>query len=224
MRIFAAVIAMMVSLVACAEESAPVQPQYEAGRHYQVLGTPVRTRDASKVEVAEVFWYGCGHCFTFEPMVQQWKKQQASDVYVLQSPALWGEVDLKAKPLTWRNPMAVHARAFYTAQALGVSDKVHMPIFNALNIERKKLATADELADLFASYGVEKETFIKAYGSFGITSQVQRAYSNMLGYKITGTPQMVVNGKYTISARMAGGQAEMLKVVDYLVAKERAAK
>jgi len=224
MRIFAAVVAMMVSLVACAEESAPVQPQYEAGRHYLVLDKPVRTRDASKIEVTEVFWYGCGHCFTFEPMVQQWKKQQADDVLVLQSPALWGDVDLKAKPSTWRNPMAVHARAFYAAQALGVSEQVHMPIFNALNIERRKLANADELAALFAGYGVEKETFIKTYGSFGITSQVQRAYSNMLGYKVTGTPQMVVNGKYTISARMAGGQAEMLKVVDFLVAKERAVK
>lgn len=224
MRIFAAVIAMMVSLVACAEESAPAQPQYEAGRHYQVLDTPVRTRDASKIEVAEVFWYGCGHCFTFEPMIQQWKKQQADDVYVQQSPALWGNFDLKAKPLTWDNPMAVHARAFYTAQALGVSDQVHMPIFNALNIERRKLANANELAELFAAYGVEKDTFVKTYASFGITSQVQRAYSNMLGYKVTGTPQLVVNGKYTISARMAGGQAEMLKVAEFLIAQERTAK
>ena len=224
MRVIAAVVAMMVSLVACAEESAPVQPQFEAGKHYQVLDTPVRTRNPAKIEVTEVFWYGCGHCFTFEPMVAQWKKQQPADVYVDQSPAMWGDLDIKAKPLEWRNPMAVHARAFYTAQALGVMDQVHMPIFEALNVERKKLADADELAEFFSAYGVEKDIFIKTYASFGVTSQVQRAFSRMLGYKITGTPEMVVNGKYRISARMAGSQAEMLKVVEFLVAKERAAK
>lgn len=219
-RVIAAVALTLLSITACAEDAGST-PEYQAGTHYQVLPAPVPTRDAEKIEVTEVFWYGCGHCFNFEPVVHQWAKQLPDDVYVDQSPAIWGSINFKDKPLDWGNPMAIHARAYFTAQALGVLDEVHTPIFKALNVEKKKLASADELAELFAAHGVDKDTFIRTYASFGITSQTQRAYSRVLAYKITGTPELIVNGKYRVSGRMAGSQANMLKVAEFLIAKER---
>ncbi len=211
MRSIVAVFALMISLVACADDKM-AQPAYQEGKDFVVLDTPVRTRNPNKIEVTEVFWYGCGHCFKFEPLVHQWEKQQADDVDFVQSPAMWN------------GPMEIHARAFYVAKALGVFEVMHQPMFSALNLQRKPLNNVDQLSAFFAEYGVDEEKFKKAYNSFGVTSQVKQADSRARSYRITGTPEVVVNGQYRVSARMVGGQAEMLKVVDYLVAKIRAEK
>ena len=211
MRAVIALLTMVVSLIACADEKV-TPPAFKEGVDYQVLSQPVRTRNSNKIEVTEVFWYGCGHCFTFEPMVHQWQKQQADDV------------DFQQSPVTWNAAATVHARAFYTARALGVMDKLHQPIFNALNLERKKLANIDSLADFFVQHGVDREKFIKTYNSFGVDNQVKQADSRARGYKITGTPELIVDGKYRVSARTAGSQAKMLQVVDYLIATIRAGK
>jgi thiol:disulfide interchange protein DsbA len=192
-------------LVCAAPEDAP----YIAGQHYSVLEEPVRTRDANKIEVVEVFWYGCSHCFRFEPLVQRWHADLAEDVDFWQSPAMW------------RDNMVVHAQAFYTARALKILGKVHGPLFNALNVEKKRLDDEDELADFFAGFGVDKKKFSATYNSFAIKGQVDQANRRARSYKISGTPEMVVNGKYRVSAGMAGGQANMLKVVNYLIEKER---
>ena len=186
------------------------QAEYQAGKHYQVLDTPVRTRDSSKIEVVEVFWYGCGHCYQFEPLVKQWQKGLAEDVDFWSSPAMWG------------GNMQVHAQAFYTAKALGKLEQLHEPIFTAINVHKKALANADQLADFFAEYGVERADFDKAFNSFGVKSQVRQADARQRGYQIKGTPEMVVNGKYRVSGRDAGSHANMLKVVDHLIELERA--
>lgn len=183
---------------------------YVAGQHYEVLEQPVRTRDKSKVEVVEVFWYGCGHCYQFEPLVSAWKKTIAADVDFWQSPAVWNA------------NMKTHAKMFFTAKALGVMDKLHMPLFTAMNVEGKRLANPKEIAALFADYGVDAAKFDKTFNSFSVTSQVNQADARARSYKITGTPEIVVNGKYRVSARQAGTQAKMLEVVEFLVEKERA--
>lgn len=185
--------------------------QFQAGKHYTVLSQPVRTRDSDKVEVVELFWYGCPHCYHFEPLVKAWKAKQSEDVDFWQSPAVWN------------NKMKLHARAFFAAKALGQLDKLHEPIFTALVVERKRLDSPGQIEALFANYGIKGEDFNKAFNSFGVTSQVKQADARARSYQITGTPELVVNGKYRVSAGMAGGQAEMLKVVDFLVAKERSA-
>jgi len=211
MRSIVAVFALMVSLVACADDKA-APAAYQEGTHFAVLDNPVRTQNPNKIEVTEVFWYGCGHCFKFEPLVHQWEAQQAEDVNFIQSPAMWN------------GAMEIHARAFYVAKALGVSETTHQPMFSALNLQRKQLNNVEQLSAFFAELGVDEAKFKKAYQSFGVNSQVKQADARARGYKITGTPEMVVDGKYRVSARTAGGQVEMLKVVDYLVAKIRAEK
>ncbi|MFT5482186.1 MAG: thiol:disulfide interchange protein DsbA [Halieaceae bacterium] len=197
---------VLLPLAACAQDG---QTSYIEGTHYTTLSQPVRTRNKDKIEVVEMFWYGCGHCYNFEPLIISWSSKVAADVDFWQSPAMWNA------------PMKLHAQAFYTAQALGVLEKIHNPMFSALNVDRSPLRSQKAIADLFAQNGVAREEFNKAFNSFGVKSQVRQADARARSYKITGTPEIVVNGKYLVSTRMSGGQAEMLKIVDFLVAKER---
>ena len=194
-------------LYACAQDAGQ---EFVEGEHYEVISPAVRTANPNEIEVAEFFWYGCGHCYTFEPILEQWKKGLAADVDFHGSPAIWN-------PL-----MEMHARAFYAAQTLGVLDTMHMVLFQAMNVDGKRLQSEEELAELFAANGVAAQDFSKAFNSFGVDSQVRQANSRARAAKITGTPALMVNGKYHVSARKAGGQAQMLQVVDYLVEKERA--
>ncbi|MGI9286410.1 MAG: thiol:disulfide interchange protein DsbA/DsbL [Pseudomonadales bacterium] len=200
--------AIFLPLIACAEQAA--EEVYKAGEHYVVLPEPVKTRDPKKVEVVELFWYGCSHCYSFEPVLEKWASKSQDDVDFWRSPAMWRDV------------MVEHAKAFYAAKTLGILDKMHMPLFEALNVERRKLATERELADFFAEHGVDADKFKKAYNSFSVTSGVRLADSRARSYKITGTPEIVVNGKYRVDAKMAGGQQQMLDITDFLIAKERA--
>lgn len=207
MRILAALMGLVFSLSACAQEASS---EYLEGKHFVLLEQPVRTADPSKIEVAEVFAYSCPHCFDFEPMLHAWEKKQSSDVYLAQTHAMWNP---QMEPLV---------RGYYTSVALKIKDKTHMDVFKALHLEHKQIVSAEQWADFFASYGVDKAKALSTYNSFGVTSQIKQAEARARSYKVTGTPEMVVDGKYRVSSRLAGGHAEMLKVVDFLVAKVRA--
>lgn len=179
---------------------------------FVVLATPVRKIVKDKIEVTEVFWYGCGHCYSFEPLLKAWKKNLPSDVTLVKNPAIWNA------------NMEPHARIYYAAVALGVEEAVSAKTFEALNTKRQRLVDEGEIADLFVSSGVSKEDFTKAYNSFGVKSQAQQANARARAYEVSGTPEIVVEGKYRVSGRLAGSQENMLKTVNYLIEKERAAK
>lgn len=182
---------------------------WEEGTHYQKLDTPVRTDSNGKVEVAEVFWYGCPHCYNFKPVVEAWEEGLAEDVEFVMMPAALGQ--------SWEP----HARAYYALEAMGQLDKVHDALFEALAGERRPLNTPEALADFVAGYGVDADAFLKNYQSFGVNARMQQAQSKIRGARITGVPTMLVNGKYKVSASMAGSHEATLEVVDYLIAKER---
>ena len=185
---------------------------YVAGTDYDLITPPVRAVDPGKIEVAEFFWYGCGHCYQFEPNLQAWEKTMPKDVSFRRIPAIW------------QDRMELHAKAYYTAEALGVLDTMNPVLFQAMNVDRKPLASQAEIAALFTANGVAEADFNKAFTSFGVSSQVRQAVATAKAAQITGTPALMVNGKYHVSGRKAGSQAEMLKVVDFLIEKERAAK
>ncbi len=186
--------------------------RYEAGTHYTELDDPVRTADPEKIEVLEVFWYGCNHCFRFQPLVESWHDNMADDIHFERFPAIWNGL------------MQVHAQAYYTAVELDVVDQVHEPIFNAINLERNRLMNENQLADLFAANGVDEDAFRETFNSFSVRTQVNRAERLMSDYQIQSTPNVVVNGKYLVSTSQAvATQQEMLEVVDFLVEQERAA-
>lgn len=185
---------------------------WEEGTHYQTLDTPVRTADNGKVEVAEVFWYGCPHCYSFKPVVEAWEEDMADDVEFVMLPAALGR--------SWEP----HARAYYALDAMGELNKVHDALFSALAGERRQLNAPEELADFVAGHGVDGGAFLKNYQSFGVNARMQQAQAKIRGARITGVPTMLVNGKYKVSASMAGSHEAVLDVVDYLVAKERDAE
>ena len=199
-------------LLPLATLAADTAPAFVEGKQYERIPEPVRTADPARIEVVEVFWYGCIHCFHLDPLIKDWQKTLPADVDFHRSPAIWNK------------PMAIHAQAFYAAQALGVLDKVHDRLFAALNVDRRKLDTEDELAAFFAEQGVKEQDFRKAFSSFGVENSVKQADARARSYRITGTPELVVNGKHRISAKTAGSPEAMLKVVDFLVAQERAAR
>lgn len=179
--------------------------------HYRTLDNPVRTASDEGVEVAEVFWYGCPHCYTFKPLIESWADQAPDYVNFVKLPAALGQ--------SWEP----HAYAFYALEAMGELDKVHDALFTALAGERRPLNSPEALADFVSGHGVDAEEFLNNYRSFGVRARVQQAQAKIRGARITGTPTMLVNGKYVVSASMAGGHEAVLSVVDYLVEQERAA-
>jgi thiol:disulfide interchange protein DsbA len=182
---------------------------YEEGRDYVALDVPVRTASDTGVEVAEVFWYGCPHCYSFKPVVESWAENKPDYVDYVKIPAALGA--------SW----VPHAKAFYALEAMGELDKVHDALFDALAGERRQLNSGEALADFVAVYGVDGETFLKNYNSFGVNARMQQAQSKIRGARVTGTPTMLVAGKYRVTASMAGSHEAVLDVVDYLVEQEK---
>ena len=184
--------------------------KYVAGTHYTELQAPVNTNDSSKVEVLEAFWYGCSHCFRFEPLIANWEATAGEDVDFVRFPAMWNAL------------MEVHAQVYYTAEAMDALDIVHEPVFNAINIEGNRLQNENQIGALFAEYGISEDDFSKAFNSFTVRTKVNQAKQRMQAYEIRSTPNMIVNGKYLVTTgETVRTQADMLEVVDFLVEKER---
>ncbi len=184
--------------------------RFVAGTHYAELAEPVNTNDSSKVEVLEVFWYGCSHCFRFEPLIANWEATMPADV------------DFGRFPAMWNGLMEVHAQVYYTAEAMDALDVVHEHVFNAINIEGNRLQNEGQIGALFAKYGINEDEFAKSFNSFSVRTKVNQAKQRMQAYEIRSTPNMIVNGKYLVATSQSVlTQADMLEVVDFLVEKER---
>ena len=204
--------AVMLLLLPFALSSYGQIERFVAGTHYAELPNPVNTNDTSKVEVIEAFWYGCSHCFRFEPLIVNWEENAPADVEFMRFPAMWNGL------------MKTHAQVYYTAEALGALEVLHEHIFNAINVERNILQDERAIAELFETHGISQEDFEKTFNSFSVRTKVNQAEKRMDDYGIRSTPNMIVNGKYLIATNdNVRTQQEMLDVVDFLVEKERQA-
>lgn len=191
---------------------AAAEPEFQEGVHYERLPIPVETRNPEKVEVVEVFSYACVHCKNFQPLIEQWAES---------APEL---VDFHRMPATFNPTWQALAQAYFTAEALDVTDRVHGPIFSAIHDRGVNLAEPERMAELFETEaGIAKERFDQVYRSFSVRSRVQQADARGRAYRLTGTPTLIVDGTFRIDARMAGGNGAMLRVVDHLVAQRAAA-
>ena len=200
--------ALLISGLAAAQQgSLPLR--YLEGDHYIVLPEPVPVADPDKIEVVEVFWYACSHCFRLEPQVRNFEKNLDEDVNFVHIPAIWQPI------------MDTHARIFYTAQELGVAETIHQGVFNAIHLDRKQLKDVDEVADLFANYGIDKDKVIKTFSGASVTDKLKQDYDKVRAYQITGTPQLIVDGRYRVEASKSLSQDDMFKVVKFLVNKVR---
>ncbi len=184
----------------------------EAGKTYIELSDAVPVAVPGKIEVVELFWYGCPHCYAFEPVVNPWAEKLPSDVNFVRLPAMFG------------GPWDAHGQMFLTLEAMGVEHKVHAAVFNAIQKEGKRLTDKKDMADFLATQGVDKEKFLQTFDSFAIKGQIVKAKELAKKYEISGVPTMVVDGKYRFDLGTAGGPEQALNVADQLIAKERAAK
>ena len=204
-------ISTLVSLLLFAVFAHAAPYQYEEGTHYVELDTPINTRMPDKIVVAEYFSYGCPHCYQFEPLINAWKSELPEDVVFERTPAVWNR------------DYQLFAQTYYTAKALDVLDVIHVPIFQAIHAERRRISDPEAMARFFGEYGIDPVDFAKAFSSFGVRASVQQAEAKGRAYRSTGVPALIVNGKYRIEGGMAGSNAAMLRVADFLIAKERAA-
>jgi thiol:disulfide interchange protein DsbA len=183
--------------------------EYSEGKQYLRLAKPQPTSESNKIEVVELFWYGCPHCFELEPHIQQWLETKPDDVVFVRMPAVLGP--------RWE----MLAKGFYTAELLGVEDRVHPALFEALHEKRQKINDEAALQDFFVNHGVSAEDFRNTFGSFAVSVKLNNARAMTRRYAITGVPTIIINGKFSTGGRQAGSNANIIKVVDYLVAQER---
>lgn len=210
-RIHTLVLALVAAAVplACSAQDAPVR--FKENVHYKQVRDPQDVTVDGKVQVAEVFWYGCSHCYRFDPIVEKWKNENADRIEFVRLPSSLGREQAKA-----------HSRAYYTAEALGVLDQVHLAMFRAIHERGRSLYSVDEIAKVFEDAAdIDRATFEKTFKSFGVESRVQRAEALIRSYGIPSVPTLVVDGTYWTNGRYAGNFQGMTEVADFLVAQQR---
>ncbi|WP_220815301.1 thiol:disulfide interchange protein DsbA/DsbL [Pseudomonas paralcaligenes] len=183
----------------------------EAGRQYTELSSPVPVSQPGKIEVVELFWYGCPHCYQFEPTLNPWVEKLPGDVNFVRVPAMFGGI--------WD----VHGQLFITLESMGVERQVHDAVFEAIHKEKRKLATPEEMAEFLAAHGVDKGKFLSTFNSFAVKGQMAKAKKLAMSYQITGVPVLIVNGKYRFDISSSGGENQALEVANFLIQKERTA-
>ncbi|RPH99007.1 MAG: thiol:disulfide interchange protein DsbA/DsbL [Lysobacterales bacterium] len=198
-------------LAAQAQDEKPVP--YQEGLHYFLIeGAPAQTSATAEIEVAEAFSYLCSHCSTFEPYIEAWQKRKPENVVFRRIPVVFG-----------RDSWELYARGYVTAEMLNVGDEAHSAMMDRLWKEKKIMRSMDELADFYSQFGVDREKFLAAAGSFAVDSKIKRDQLKLQSYGITGTPSLIVNGKYRVTGNAAVPSFDvMLDVVNYLAEQERA--
>ncbi len=180
------------------------------GFDYELVSPAVPTNlDAGKVQVVELFWYGCPHCYAFEPNMQAWLKRKPENVEFVRIPALF-------RSDRWE----LHAKAFYAAEVMGIEQKMTPIIFEAIHQQHNGLKDKDELADLFEQNGVDRKAFLEALDSFAVTLKVNRAKDLTARYGIDGVPAVIVDGKYRITTTLARTNDNMVSIVDALIGQQ----
>lgn len=179
---------------------------FVAGKDYTILSTPGTVEKAGKIEVREFFWYGCPHCYKLEPFVHNWLKTKPADVNFVRSPAAMNPV--------WEQ----NARGYYAVDLMGLTEKVHKPLFDAINAKGQRLFDQKSLANFYKGYGVDSAKFNGMFNSFAVSGKIAQSKQLAQKYKLDGVPAMVINGKYVVK----GESQKVLDVTNYLINKERA--
>jgi thiol:disulfide interchange protein DsbA len=184
--------------------------EYTTSVEYVELFQPVPVDTGDKIEVRELFWYRCPHCYSLEPTLNKWLAHLPPNVQFVRMPAVL------------RDSWALLARAYYAFDALGVADAMHPVVFDAIHKQGRKLDNVDAIADLAAEHGIDRDAFIKAFNSFAVDTKVKRAEILGRRYEADGVPTIIVDGRYRTTSSMAGGHEQLMKVVDYLIKKAAA--
>lgn len=161
------------------------------------------------IEVVEFFWYGCPYCYQLEPHFAAWLGRQPADVVARRVPAAFRE--------SW----VPHARLYYTLEALGALDRLHQQVYESYHVADMPLNSEDSIAGWAASHGVDRERWLAVYRSDEVSQRVLQARDQLQRYTVSGTPSVVVDGRYLTSSGMTPGAPAMIPVLDSLVALVR---
>lgn len=211
--------------IAAAQTAAPEASKWVEGKNYFRVDAPQPTSTPGKVEVTEVFSYACPVCWRFLPYADKIAKSLPADAQMTYLPASFIPQE------DW----PIFQRAYYTAKALGVEDKSHDAMFKAIHQTgelavsdpvthrlKSPLPTIEDAAKFYTKYGVKPADFVATAKSFAVNTKMKRADALIKAYGVTGTPTMIVNGKWRYDIGSAGGVDQMVELTNYLVAKEAA--
>ncbi len=211
MKKFLATLFLLLSTHVFAEAQADA---FQQGKDYDVTTQALPTDNPAKIEVVELFWYGCPHCYHMDPVLNAWVKKQGADVYFKRIPGL---------PRADWAPMA---KAYYALETLGVLEKLHTPLFDAIH-KTRTLNPTDEAATIVwvtNQSGLDKAKVEGAFKSFSMNTKLNRAAQFFRASGATGVPSIIIDGKYITSSTMAGDNEKALKVADYIIDNLRKAK
>jgi len=198
--------ALALTLAFAAVGTAAHAQSFKPGVDYTIIAKPIPTDNPARIEVAEFFWYGCPHCYDFDPELERWVK------------ALPKDVEFKRLPAALNRQWAIAARVYYALESMGLVEKLHTPLFNAIHRDDLRITNERALLEWLDKQGVDTKKFSANYRSFSVESKVKRAQALAQEVAIEGVPALMVNGKYLIPGQSF---ARMLAIADYLIAESR---
>jgi thiol:disulfide interchange protein DsbA len=193
----------------------PAEWQFDEGTHYtRLVPAQPTVGGADKIEVAEIFWYGCNHCYDFEAFINPWKEDIPANVRFVRIPAIW-------------NPLVrLHAQLYYTEEVLSNNGKLADPatfraaVFAEYHRRGNRMASVEAIQEIFEKHGVSAEDFDTTWNSFEVSQKMRVAQDLGRRYQITGVPAIVVNGKYRTGSGEAGGYPRLLELIEELIVRE----
>ena len=209
---FTVLLAGLALALAASAQATNVPSQWQEGKNYQLIKPALDTRSDGKVEVVEVFSYACPHCAHFQPYAEKIKAALPKGAVYVYKPAVFFQ--------QWEP----YARGYLAAKAMGVAEKGHEALFDALHRDRKPIRTLEDLGRFYAQFGVDPGEFVSTAESFVISNELQQdmAWERKAG--VAGTPTIIIDGKYRIEPNSAGGNEQMVALTEWLVNKELAAR
>jgi thiol:disulfide interchange protein DsbA len=182
--------------------------EFDEGIDYQRISPGLgSSAPEGKVEVMEMFWYGCPHCFKLEPQLHAWIEEMGDKIHFVRRPSMLNPA--------WET----HARAYYALLAMGVADELHQPFFDAIHVDRRRLADLDQLAEFVAEQGQDGEKFRQMFRSFYVETQIRKEQSLARRGFASGVPAVVIDGVYFTDTTIGGGYKGMLETMTHLVDK-----
>lgn len=181
-----------------------------AAEGYRTIDGPTPGDNPDTIAVMEFFWYGCPHCNRFAPMIEEWKEQDHPD-----------DVAFRHVPAVLSASWEVHARAFYAAKVMGVLEQFHRPMFRAIHDEGRPMESAAEIGEFASSLGIDGERFVSTMNSFAVDTKIRQAKNLQRAYGVSGTPSVVIDGRYVTSGAEAGSFERMIEIINERVAALR---
>ncbi len=180
---------------------------WEPGVHYHELAEPQPVQTGEQIEVRELFWYGCPHCYSLEPFIENWLRNKPDNAEYVPTPGIFHQAS------------EFHARAYYTFEALGITDQVHRDFYDEIHQRGNRVYNVNGLVEFAAKHGVDAEEVRDAYDSFSVDANVRSAAQMFGKYGATGVPTVIVDGRYRVTVSSAGGHEQLLELINFLVDK-----